>query len=168
MKRLFALSCAFYLLIGVTSVVLGALLPTLLSHYGRGYSDGGLLLFLQFFGFLVGVLLTPFMALHLGRKSMLSIALGSIVAACIILGVLPSWNWVIAMAIWVGFGSGIIESSIGAFTIEFTEEQKAVAMSKLDVYFALGALLIPAIVSLYIWLGMWNLTFYTISFSLLS
>lgn len=164
LKRLFALSCAFYLLIGVTSVVLGALLPTLLPHYGRGYSDGGLLLFLQFFGFLVGVLLTPFMALHMGRKSMLAIALGSIVIACTILGVLPSWNWVIVMAICIGFGSGIIESSIGAFTIEFTEEQKAVAMSKLDVYFALGALLMPAIVSLYIWFGIWNLTFYTISF----
>ncbi|WP_431088728.1 MFS transporter [Paenibacillus sp. 8b26] len=163
MKRLFALSCAFYLLIGVTSVVLGALLPILLPHYGRGYSDGGLLLFLQFSGFLVGVLLSPFMALHIGRKWMLSIALGSIIAACAILGVLPSWTWVIVMTIWVGFGSGIIESSIGAFTIEFTEEQKAVAMSKLDVYFALGALLIPAVVSLYIWLGMWHLTFYTIS-----
>ncbi|WP_342417762.1 MFS transporter [Paenibacillus sp. FSL R10-2782] len=163
MKRLFALSCAFYLLIGVTSVVLGALLPILLPHYGRGYSDGGLLLFLQFSGFLVGVLLSPFMALHIGRKSMLSIALVSIVAGYAFLGVLPSWTWVIVMTIWVGFGSGIIESSIGAFTIEFTEEQKAVAMSKLDVYFALGALLIPAVVSLYIWFGMWHLTFYTIS-----
>ncbi|WP_226000063.1 MFS transporter [Paenibacillus sp. BJ-4] len=163
MKRLFALSCAFYLLIGVTSVFLGALLPVLLPHYGRGYSDGGLLLFLQFFGFLVGVLLSPLMALHIGRKSMLSIALVSILVACAILGLLPSWTWAIVMTIWVGFGSGIIESSIGAFTIEFTEEQKAVAMSKLDVYFALGALLIPAIVSLYIWLGMWYLTFYTIS-----
>ncbi|MGQ3480207.1 MFS transporter [Paenibacillus sp. TY11] len=163
MKRLFALSCAFYLLIGITSVVLGALLPVLLPHYGRGYSDGGLLLFLQFFGFLIGVLLSPFMALHIGRKSMLSIALVSILAACAILGILPSWTWVIVMTIWVGFGSGIIESSIGAFTIEFTEEQKAVAMSKLDVYFALGALLIPAVVSLYIWSGMWYLTFYTIS-----
>ncbi|MDY8023304.1 MFS transporter [Paenibacillus polymyxa] len=163
MKRLFALSCAFYLLIGVTSVVLGALLPVLLPYYGRGYSDGGLLLFLQFFGFLIGVLLSPFMALHIGRKSMLSIALISIVAGYAFLGVLPSWTWVIVMTIWVGFGSGIIESSIGAFTIEFTEEQKAVAMSKLDVYFALGALLIPAVVSLYIWLGMWYLTFYTIS-----
>ncbi|MCP3810467.1 MULTISPECIES: MFS transporter [Paenibacillus] len=163
MKRLFALSCAFYLLIGITSVVLGALLPVLLPYYGLGYSDGGLLLFLQFFGFLVGVLFSPFMALHIGRKSMLSIALVSIVAGYAILGVLPSWTWVIVMTIWVGFGSGIIESSIGAFTIEFTEEQKAVAMSKLDVYFALGALLIPAVVSLYIWLGMWYLTFYTIS-----
>ncbi|MDQ0495337.1 MFS transporter [Paenibacillus brasilensis] len=163
MKRLFALSCAFYLLIGVTSVLLGALLPVLLPHYGRGYSDGGLLLFLQFFGFLVGVLLSPLMALHIGRKSVLSIALVSILTACAILGLLPSWTWVIVMTIWVGFGSGIIESSIGAFTIEFTEEQKAVAMSKLDVYFALGALLIPAVVSLYIWLGMWYLTFYTIS-----
>ncbi|MDN4601967.1 MFS transporter [Paenibacillus sp. F6_3S_P_1C] len=163
MRRIFALSCGFYLLIGITSVVLGALLPVLLTHYERGYSDGGFLLFLQFLGFLVGVLVAPSMTARIGRKSMLTLALICIVAAYAVLGFLPSWSVVLLLTILVGFGSGIIEPSVGAFTIEFTENQKAVAMSKLDVFFALGALLIPAVAALYIWLDLWHLTFYTVS-----
>lgn len=163
MRRIFALSCGFYLLIGITSVVLGALLPVLLTHYERGYSDGGFLLFLQFLGFLVGVLVAPSMTARIGRKSMLTIALICIVVAYAVLGFLPSWSVVLLLTILVGFGSGIIEPSVGAFTIEFTENRKAVAMSKLDVFFALGALLIPAVAALYIWLDLWHLTFYTVS-----
>ncbi|WP_413408211.1 MFS transporter [Paenibacillus amylolyticus] len=163
MKRIFALSCGFYLLIGISSVVLGALLPVLLSHYERGYSDGGFLLFLQFLGFLVGVIVAPALTARIGRKAMLTLALICIVAAYIVLGFLPSWSVVLLLTIIVGFGSGIIEPSVGAFTIEFTENQKAVAMSKLDVFFALGALLIPAVAALFIWMDLWHLTFYTVA-----
>lgn len=101
------------------------------------------MLFLQFLGFLVGVLLSPSMTAKMGRKWMLTLALICIVAAYLLLGWLPSWEIVLLLTVIVGFGSGIIEPSVGAFTIEFTENQKAVAMSKLDVFFALGALLIP-------------------------
>lgn len=163
MKRIFALSCGFYLLIGITSVVLGALLPVLLTYYERGYSDGGFLLFLQFLGFLVGVLVAPALTARIGRKAMLTLALICIVAAYTLLGFLPSWSVVLLLTIIVGFGSGIIEPSVGAFTIEFTENQKAVAMSKLDVFFALGALLIPAVAALFIWMDQWHLTFYTVA-----
>ncbi|WP_342570425.1 MFS transporter [Paenibacillus sp. FSL R5-0749] len=163
MKRIFALSCGFYLLIGITSVVLGALLPVLLSYYERGYSDGGFLLFLQFLGFLVGVLVAPALTARIGRKAMLTLALICIVAAYTLLGFLPSWAVVLLLTMIVGFGSGIIEPSVGAFTIEFTENQKAVAMSKLDVFFALGALLIPAVAALFIWIDMWHLTFYAVA-----
>ncbi|PYE43258.1 MFS transporter [Paenibacillus barcinonensis] len=163
MRTIFALSCGFYLLIGITSVVLGALLPVLLPHYERGYSDGGFLLFLQFLGFLVGVLVSPYMTARIGRKWMLTLALICIVAAYLLLGWLPTWGIVLLLTMIVGFGSGIIEPSVGAFTIEFTENQKAVAMSKLDVFFALGALLIPAAAALFIWLGQWHLTFFTVA-----
>nr|WP_145401365.1 MFS transporter [Paenibacillus xylanexedens] len=163
MRTIFAFSCGFYLLIGITSVVLGALLPVLLPHYERGYSDGGFLLFLQFLGFLVGVLLSPSMTAKMGRKWMLTLALICIVAAYLLLGWLPSWEIVLLLTVIVGFGSGIIEPSVGAFTIEFTENQKAVAMSKLDVFFALGALLIPAAAALFIWLEQWHLTFFTVA-----
>ncbi|MBJ6360017.1 MFS transporter [Paenibacillus sp. GCM10012307] len=163
MRRLFVLSCGFYLLIGITSVILGPLLPTLLKHYERNYSDGGTLLFLQFIGFLVGVLVSPMISARLGRKTMLLIALISIAAAAAVIGFLPAWAWVIAMTLCIGFGSGMIESSIGAFTIEFAEQGKAVAMTKLDVYFGVGALLIPIAASLYIRFDVWQFTFFSTS-----
>ncbi|WPP39997.1 MFS transporter [Paenibacillus hunanensis] len=165
MKRIFRLSCAFYFLIGITSVMLGALLPVILPHYQRSYSDGGTLLFLQFIGFLAGVLISPALSAGVGRKRLLLIALTAITLAYAVMGTLPAWGLMVLMTIFVGFGSGIIESSIGAFTIEFAEEQKAVAMTKLDVYFGVGSMLLPALASLYIYLGVWNLSFYTVALS---
>lgn len=167
MKRIFRLSCAFYFLIGITSVMLGALLPVILPHYQRSYSDGGTLLFLQFVGFLVGVLVSPSISTAIGRKRLLLIALAAITLAYGIMGTLPAWGWMVALTVFVGFGSGIIESSIGAFTIEFAEEQKAVAMTKLDVYFGVGSMLLPALASLYIYLGVWQLSFFTIALATL-
>ncbi|MFD1888545.1 MFS transporter [Paenibacillus wenxiniae] len=165
MKRIFRLSCAFYFLIGITSVMLGALLPVILPHYHRSYSDGGTLLFLQFIGFLAGVLVSPALSAGIGRKRLLLIALIAITLAYAVMGTMPAWGLMVLMTIFVGFGSGIIESSIGAFTIEFAEEQKAVAMTKLDVYFGVGSMLLPALASLYIYLGVWNLSFYTVALS---
>ncbi|WP_046215252.1 MFS transporter [Paenibacillus wulumuqiensis] len=165
MKRIFRLSCAFYFLIGITSVMLGALLPVILPHYGRDYSDGGTLLFLQFIGFLAGVLVSPSLSSGIGRKRLLLVALAAITIAYAVMGTMPVWALMVVMTIFVGFGSGIIESSIGAFTIEFAEEQKAVAMTKLDVYFGVGSMLLPALASLYIYLHVWNLSFYTVALS---
>lgn len=163
LKRIFGLSCGFYFLIGVTSVVLGSLLPQLLTTYNRSYSDGGTLLFLQFLGFLAGVMASPVMSARLGRKRLLTLALACIAGGYFVMGLLPHWTWMLIMTIAAGFGSGMIESTIGAFTIEFAEEQKAVAMTKLDVYFGVGALLIPALASLYIFFDLWRYTFFTLS-----
>ncbi len=143
--------------------MLGALLPVILPHYGRDYSDGGTLLFLQFIGFLAGVLISPSLSAGIGRKRLLIVAIAAITIAYTVMGTMPSWALMVVMTIFVGFGSGIIESSIGAFTIEFAEEQKAVAMTKLDVYFGVGSMLLPALASLYIYLNVWNLSFYTVA-----
>ena len=79
---------------------------------------------LQFLGFLVGVIVSPSLTAKIGRKWMLTLALICIIAAYLVLGGLPSWNVLLLLTIVVGFGSGIIEPSVGAFTIEFTENQK--------------------------------------------
>ncbi|AFH61274.1 fucose permease [Paenibacillus mucilaginosus K02] len=160
MKRLFGMSCYFYLLIGITSVLLGSLLPKLLPHYGRDYSDGGMLLFLQFIGFLCGVMTSPWWSQRFGRKHLLLIALINVVIPYAVIGFLPSWYAVIAMTFCTGFGSGIIESAVGAFTIEFAEGQKSIAMTKLDVYFGVGALLMPAVISGFVAIDLWSYSFF--------
>lgn len=159
MRRLFVLSCMFYLLIGITSVMLGPLLPEMLPHYGRGYGDGGKLLFLQFAGFLAGVLASPGWSTRFGKHRLLSVALISIAVPYAVMGFLPGWLWMTLLTLLVGFGSGIIESTIGAFTIEFAEKNKAVAMTQLDVYFGVGALIMPAAISLLIAGGLWPYAF---------
>ncbi len=45
MKKVLWLGCLSYLLIGFAHVVIGSLLPKLLEHFGRNYSEGGSLIF---------------------------------------------------------------------------------------------------------------------------
>ncbi|HZG15160.1 MAG TPA: MFS transporter [Candidatus Bathyarchaeia archaeon] len=163
MKRLLWVSCSFYLLIGVTSVVAGALLPELLSYYKRDYSDGGTLLFAQFIGFLAGVLASPEGNRAIGRKNMLLIVLGLLAISYATFGNLPPWYGVVAIAMVTGLCSGAIEAAIGSMIIDTVKENTAVAMSRLEVFFGLGALSMPAVVSLLIVYDKWQLALYMIA-----
>jgi FHS family glucose/mannose:H+ symporter-like MFS transporter len=159
MKRLIWMGCALYLLIGLAHVVLGAILPQLLSHYQLDYKDGGMLIFLQFFGFFIGVLTTPNWLNKLGRRQLVLMALLGLFAAQVMYSFLPSWHWMLAAAPIAGFGFGIIEAAIGALIIEFVTEKKAVAMSRVEVFFGVGAMLMPMAAGFFILKGMWELSF---------
>ncbi|MEK3910414.1 sugar MFS transporter [Paenibacillus sp. FSL H7-0331] len=168
MKRLIWICCCFYLLIGITSVVIAALLPELLSHYGRNYADGGNLIFAQFCGFLLGVLTQPLLSKKFGRSRMLSFTLWFIFAGFIVIAILPPWTIVLCFIPLVGFGSGIIESTIGAMIIDAVKDRTAVALSRLEVFYGVGALSMPIIISILIASGYWKISFYaTCLFALL-
>jgi FHS family glucose/mannose:H+ symporter-like MFS transporter len=160
MNRLIWICCCFYLLIGFTSVVIAALLPELLMHYGRNYADGGNLIFAQFCGFLLGVLSQPWLSKRFGRIRMLSFTLWFIFAGFIAIAMLPPWGLVLCFIPLVGFGSGIIESTIGALIIDTVKERTAVALSRLEVFYGVGALTMPVLISILIAAGQWKLSFY--------
>ncbi|WP_282936941.1 MFS transporter [Paenibacillus sp. RC67] len=160
MNRLVWIGCCFYLLIGFTSVVAAALLPELMVHYGRDYADGGNLIFAQFFGFLLGVVTQPWWSKRFGRIRMLSFTLYFICVGYLVIGTLPPWPVVLLCLPLVGFGSGMIESTVGALIIDAIQDKKAVAMSRLEVFFGAGALLMPVAISLLIANGHWEFTFF--------
>ncbi|MCS7463626.1 MFS transporter [Paenibacillus doosanensis] len=160
MNKLIWIGCCFYLLIGFTSVVAAALLPELMAHYGRDYADGGNLIFAQFSGFLLGVVTQPWWSKRFGRIRMLSFTLYFIAIGYLAIGLLPPWPVVLLTLPLVGFGSGMIESTVGALIIDAIEDKKAVAMSRLEVFFGAGALLMPVLISLLIAVGRWELTFF--------
>jgi FHS family glucose/mannose:H+ symporter-like MFS transporter len=148
MNRLIWVCCCFYLLIGINSVVIAALLPELLQHYGRNYADGGNLLFAQFCGLLLGVLSQPWLSKRLGRTRMLTFTLWLVFAGFLIIAVLPPWIIVLSVIPLVGFGSGIIESTIGAMIIDAVKERTAVALSRLEVFYGVGALTMPILINM--------------------
>lgn len=76
------ISCFSYGLIAFTLVILGAILPELLAHYSQSYSDGGVLVFSQFTGFLIGVLGMPLLVKKLGRKKVVLAGLASAFFIC--------------------------------------------------------------------------------------
>ncbi|MEC0241015.1 MFS transporter [Paenibacillus dokdonensis] len=163
MKRLLWIGCLSYFLIGLAHVVLGSVLPVLLEHYGREYSEGGTLIFTQFAGFLAGVLVSPLLNKRFGKRGGLLIAVSLLCAAELAYMLLPPWGWLYPIAACAGFGFGMIEAVIGTIIIAAIKEKTAVAMSRLEVFFGVGAMLMPLIASGLITQGWWRFSFLVIS-----
>ncbi|UUZ89597.1 MFS transporter [Paenibacillus sp. P25] len=153
------IGCFSYLLIGMAHVVMGSVLEELLQHFHRDYSDGGRLIFAQFLGFLIGVLTAPWWSRRLGRRGILLLAFGTLTVGEAIYSLLPSWNWMMTAAPVAGFGFGMVEAAIAALIMEYFQRNKAVAMSRLEVFFGIGALVMPIAGSLLITAGAWRMSF---------
>ncbi|ULO07227.1 MFS transporter [Paenibacillus sp. 19GGS1-52] len=169
MKKLLWISCLSYFVIGLAHVVLGSILPVLLEHYDQNYSAGGQLIFSQFSGFLAGVLVSPFLNRRFGKRGGILIATGLLLVSQISYAFLPPWGWMYVIAVAAGFGFGMIEAVIGTIIIAAITEGTAIAMSRLEVLFGVGALIMPLIASPLIAAGWWRLSFLIVAaFSLIS
>jgi len=163
MKRIIWIGCLSYFLIGLAHVVLGSVLPLILEHYDREYSEGGTLIFAQFAGFLGGVVLSSTINRRLGKRGGLMLAIGMLFAAELVYTTLPPWEWMYVTGVIAGFGFGMIEAVIGTIIIAAITEKTAVAMSRLEVFFGIGAMLMPLIASGMISLGWWRWSFLVVS-----
>lgn len=143
MKRLLWIGSLSYFLIGLAHVVVGSLLPVLLEHYGRNYTDGGSLIFAQFSGFLAGVLLSPWLARSFGKRRSLVFALLLLCAAEVLYSLLPPWGWLYAVGATAGFGFGMVETLIGTIIISGITQGTGAAMSRLEVFLGLALWLCP-------------------------
>ncbi|CAH1055340.1 MFS transporter [Paenibacillus pseudetheri] len=169
MKKLIWIGCLSYFVIGLAHVVLGSILPVLLQHYDQNYSAGGQLIFSQFTGFLAGVLVSPLLNRRFGKRGGIIIATALLLTAEIAYAFLPPWEWMYVIAVAAGFGFGMIEAVIGTIIIGAVTEGTAIAMSRLEVLFGIGALVMPLIASPLIATGAWRLAFLIVAgFSLLS
>ncbi|MGJ9382129.1 MFS transporter [Salipaludibacillus sp. CF4.18] len=164
MKRLIKLFYASYFLIGLATVIIGATLPELLNYYNRDYSEGGLLISIQFGGFLIGVITTPLWITKLGRRNALLMAFTMLFLSQTINGFLLPWQWIVGAAPFSGFGFGMIEAIIGALILDSIKEKKAIVMSRVEVFFGIGAMLMPLIVSVFIVIQYWHLAFFVLAF----
>ncbi|HUC94165.1 MAG TPA: MFS transporter [Paenibacillus sp.] len=159
MRKLIWLGCLSYLVIGMAHVVAGAVLIQVLDYYGLQYGDGGQWIMNQFLGFLFGVLAAPYMTRRVGRRNALLAALGALTAAEAAYSLLPPWEWMLTVAPVAGFGFGLTEAVLGAVIIEFVARRKAEAMTRLEVFFGLGALVMPGIAALLIDADVWQFAF---------
>lgn len=159
MNRLVWLGCLSYMVVGMAHVVAGSVLVPMLNAYGVEYGDGGQFIMNQFLGFLVGVLCSPYVTRRIGRRSALILALGSLTAAEAAYSLLLPWGWMLAFAPVAGFGFGMTEAVLGAIIIEFVTDSKAAAMSKLETFFGIGALIMPLLAGTLISAGVWQMAF---------
>lgn len=159
MRKLVWLGCLSYLVIGVAHVVGGSVLEQLIEYYGLTYKDGGQWIMNQFLGFLVGVMFAPSITTRIGKRGAVLIAIGLLTLGEAAYSLLLPWGWMLAVALFAGFGFGMTEAVVGAMIIDMTKNGKATAMSRLETFFGVGALLIPIAAAYLIQHHIWQLSF---------
>ncbi|MEV5026376.1 MFS transporter [Paenibacillus sp. LPE1-1-1.1] len=159
MKKLIWLGCLSYLVIGVAHVVGGSILEQLIDYYGLTYKDGGQWIMNQFIGFLIGVLLAPSITARVGKRGAVLIAMGILTLSEAVYSLLLPWGWMLAIAPLAGLGFGMTEAVVGAMVIDMAKNGKASAMSRLETFFGVGALLIPIAAAYLIQQSIWQVSF---------
>lgn len=162
MRNFVWIACLFYCLNGFGHIILGTILEPLVNYYGIDYGAGGQLIMNQFLGFLVGVLLAPAIIKSLGRKMTVILALLSFASSQLILGILPDWHILLYTVPLSGAGIGILETVVAALIIAHLKEKKATTLVLTEVFFGVGALLIPVISAFFIMTGKWNGSFFVV------
>ncbi len=163
MKRLIGLACFAYLLTGVGHIIIGTVLEPMINYYRLSYSDGGQLIMNQFMGFLVGVILTPYLIKKIGRRFTLLIAMIMFATVQFFLYSLIPWNWLLTVIPFGGAGFGIIETLLAGMIIAELKNRKASIMVLTELCFGIGALTIPIVAALLIATGNWNSIFLIVS-----
>ena len=96
---------------------------------------------------------------RLGKKTVLLSAIGLMSIAEFMYTFLPPWSIMLTIAPLAGIGFGMTESVVGFFIIGTAGERANTAMSRVETFFGVGALLIPFAGSALIEAGYWKLSF---------
>jgi FHS family glucose/mannose:H+ symporter-like MFS transporter len=159
MRRLIILGSVAYLTIGFGHVVAGTVMESMVQSYGIQYADGGQLVMNQFLGLVAGMLLMPWLVGRFGYRRPLLCAFALLALAEASYALKPPWAAMLAVAPAAGIGLGLIEALVGAFVITAAKEKANVAMSRIEVFFSIGALLIPLVGAVLISAGIWQAGF---------
>ncbi|WP_258171074.1 MFS transporter [Paenibacillus sp. R14(2021)] len=163
MSRLIVLGCIAYLVTGFGQLVIGSVMEPMVHAYGIHYGDGGQLVMHQFLGGMFGILCAPWLMNKHGKKFVLLLAIGLIVAAEFLYTLLPPWRVMLTIAPFAGVGLGMTEAVVGSFIISASGEKANTAMSRVETFFGVGALLIPFAGAALIEAGVWKLSFGIVS-----
>jgi MFS transporter, FHS family, glucose/mannose:H+ symporter len=157
-------ACIMYGINGLSTVILGVVMPSLLAYYASSYATGGQMILLQFIGFLAGVAVSSILVRRIGHKAMLVLGSLCIAVGTIGIGILPSLPVVAAMCFLNGSGLSITQTTVASAIMEWFEGSRAVIMSRLEVAFGVGALVMPLVGSLLIADHSWSLGFLMVGF----
>ncbi|WP_240703076.1 MFS transporter [Cohnella luojiensis] len=159
MARLVFLGCIAYLAIGLGQMVIGTIMEPMVDAYGVQYGDGGQLVMNQFLGMMVGITLAPWLIGRVGKKTLLLSALVIMLLAQTVYSLQPDWGIMLAVGPFAGLGFGITEAVVGSFIIGSAMSNANVAMSRVEVFFGGGALLMPFAGAFLISRGHWVAAF---------
>ncbi|WP_246628103.1 MFS transporter [Paenibacillus oenotherae] len=143
MSRLIFLASVTYFVVGLGQLAIGAVMEPMVHAYGVQYGDGGQLVMHQFLGGLLGIFSTPWLIKRLNKKLIILLLLGIAAAAEMVYTMLPPWGVMLVIAPIAGFGLGTLEAVIGSLVIGASGKKANTAMSRVEIFFGVGALIMP-------------------------
>ncbi|MGH7638273.1 MAG: MFS transporter [Gemmatimonadaceae bacterium] len=142
-KRVFAIACMGMLSFGVVLTTLGALLPGVVTQYQVSMAQAGSLFLLMTFGILAGSLVFGPIVDRRGYKGMMLFALVAIVIGLQAIAFAPSFAWLRAAVLFIGFGGGIVNGGANALVADISSDQRGAGLALLGVFFGIGAAGMP-------------------------
>lgn len=141
---LFFFCSGVYLLVGASHVFWGAISPMALQELEGTATDLSVLLFSQFSGFLVGVLLTPVIVPRFGQRLHIVLGIALAFGALLLMIYVDSLLGLALAGAVLGLGGGSLET--GAAALILGPGRSPRQLSILEIFFGLGALGFPLIV----------------------
>lgn len=153
MKKIYYGCYYTYFIAGAISLIIGAVLPSIMEKCGLNYAQGGILLSAHSIGFLICSTLTGAVAEVLGRKRV-AVAVCALVPFSLV-GLALTKNPVLLFVclLVTGFGRGVINNTNNV-TVSTLANGAPGPVNILHAFFAVGGCIAPAIVSVGIKTGL--------------
>ncbi|HOC18185.1 MAG TPA: MFS transporter, partial [Vicinamibacterales bacterium] len=147
--RLFAISCLAMFVFGMVIALLGTLfgLPETRARLAIDLAQQGQLLSVMFTGLLAATIVAGPTQDRFGAKLVLVAAAGAVAVALVLLALARSFSSAAVWAGLLGIGAGWLNLGANALVSEVYPESRGRMLNLTNVFFGVGALFVPLLVS---------------------
>ena len=137
---------ASFVPIGIATVLLGPLLPTLSVRWSLNYSQAGALFTAQYLASTLAVALSGVLVARWGFRFAMNAGLGLMTAGLALLPAGPKWLGIVAIATYGG-GMGIAVPAANLLVAEVNPNRRSETLNWLNLCWSLGAVACPFLVA---------------------
>lgn len=143
--RVLAVAFGAFVMIGVATSALGVAWPSIRDHFSRSVADLGILIASGSIGFITASSLYGRLHLRAGTGRLLIGGSIGVLVGLAGIAVAPSWGWIVATSLVLGFGSGLVDTGLNAHAALAFDLR---SMNLLHGCFGLGSTLGPVVMTL--------------------
>ncbi len=153
------LSFYCFMLVGLSSGVIGVLLPSLSSYYRVDNTTVGLLFLVSSLGYFISAFTSGILVERLGIRGFLLVGAGTFLLGALSFALEPPFALVLITRLLFGLGIGIVETGLNIYVSALP--RSASLLNFLHAFYGVGALIGPIATSALLVLNLgWNSTYY--------
>jgi MFS transporter, DHA1 family, quinolone resistance protein len=150
------LTCLMFFTFAMTTDAVGSVIPRLISEYGLSMTAAGSFQYATMLGIAIGALMLGFLADRIGRRRTIILGLLLYGGSSLLVAANGQFPVLVALLALSGLGISVFKTAALALIGDITTSSQAHTrlMNTVEGYFALGAIVGPALVALLVRAGM--------------